>query len=58
MAKPDKDWSLKQMRAREALNVLVAKNGGKLAENQTFQRLSASVEFHMLREEVEKNADA
>jgi hypothetical protein len=27
MAKPDKDWSLKQVRAREALNALAAKNG-------------------------------
>lgn len=48
MAKPDKDWSLKQVRAREALNALAAKNGSNLWRDINVAHLDTGIRPHPL----------
>jgi len=46
MAKPNKDWSLVQTRAREARNLLAAHNGGNLWRDITVAHLDTGIRPH------------
>jgi hypothetical protein len=46
MAKPDKDWSLAQVKAREARYALAAKNGGDLWRDVNVAHLDTGMRPH------------